>query len=147
MSKPHPRELESLHSWQAPRTGMMVAWTMPRNSNNCLPCYTHSQSCWVAKQGNHDCQKRLFSSKYRVKIPNTLALVKNNTPKPPPSPCLKKAKKFHFTVWHHLETLTLHKTSTGVDIFFSLIFSYFCFFVAACGTCKSQYERYCATMD
>jgi len=26
---------------------------------------------------------------------------------------------------------TLHKTSTGVDIFFSLIFSYFCFFVAA----------------
>ena len=30
-------------------------------------------------------------------------------------------------------TLTLHKTSTGVDIFFSLIFSYFCFFVAACG--------------
>lgn len=27
---------------------------------------------------------------------------------------------------------TLHNTSTGVDIFFSLIFSYFCFFVAAC---------------
>lgn len=29
--------------------------------------------------------------------------------------------------------LTLHRTSTGVDIFFSQIFSYFCFFVAACG--------------
>jgi hypothetical protein len=29
---------------------------------------------------------------------------------------------------------TLHKTSTGVDIFFSLIFSYFCFFVAAWNT-------------
>lgn len=28
--------------------------------------------------------------------------------------------------------LTLHKTSMGVDNFFSLIFSYFCFFVAAC---------------
>src|SRR6218665_127154 len=33
--------------------------------------------------------------------------------------------------------LTLQSTSTGVDIFFSLIFSYFCFFVPAYATYKS----------
>ena len=32
----------------------------------------------------------------------------------------------------------LHKTSTGVDIFFSLIFSYFCFFVAAFSPCHGR---------
>ena len=39
--------------------------------------------------------------------------------------------------------LTLHRTSTGVDIFFSLIFSYFCFFVAACGTCGREMKMLC----
>ena len=34
-----------------------------------------------------------------------------------------------------------HKTSTGVDIFFSLIFSYFCFFVAAFRPCHGRLPR------
>lgn len=33
---------------------------------------------------------------------------------------------------------TLHNTSTGVDIFFSLIFSYFCFLVAALSPCHGR---------
>lgn len=34
-------------------------------------------------------------------------------------------------LYHNLCVFTLQRTSTGVDIFFSEIFSYFCFFVAA----------------
>ena len=36
---------------------------------------------------------------------------------------------------------TLHKDSTGVDIFFSLIFSYFCFLVAALSPCQGSEPR------
>ena len=35
----------------------------------------------------------------------------------------------------------LHSTSTGVDIFFSLIFSYFCFLVAALRPCHGREPR------
>ena len=34
-----------------------------------------------------------------------------------------------------------HRTSTGVDIFFSLIFSYFCFFVAAFKPCQGRLPK------
>ena len=36
----------------------------------------------------------------------------------------------------NIKSFTLQRTSTGVDIFFSLIFSYFCFLVAALPTWK-----------
>lgn len=36
---------------------------------------------------------------------------------------------------------TLQRTSTGVDIFFSLIFSYFCFLVAALRPCQGKHPR------
>ena len=35
----------------------------------------------------------------------------------------------------------MHSTSIGVDIFFSLIFSYFCFFVAAFRPCHGNEPR------
>lgn len=38
-------------------------------------------------------------------------------------------------------THTLHKTSMGVESFFSLIFSYFCFFVAAFSPCHGKLVR------
>ena len=45
-------------------------------------------------------------------------------------------KQSHRVMWWwggpDRQTHTLQRTSTGVDIFFSLIFSYFCFLVAAC---------------
>ena len=52
---------------------------------------------------------------------------------------LRYAYKYYF----HCDVLGYPRqsTSTGVDIFFSLIFSYFCFFVAAFKPCQGRLPR------
>lgn len=55
-----------------------------------------------------------------------------------------KAMKFTANDQHDIsedKDLPLQRTSIGVDIFFSEIFSYFCFFVAALSPCHGKDPR------